>query len=105
MKTLFTLFSTLSLILLIGLFNHQENDSKVITEAVVFDGYEGEMYFFTNSNKQPMIIEDYSNALSKTYKLEFNNHIGENFKLSLKSDKKKTSVFSADAVVNLILQP
>ncbi len=98
---LFSLFFTL----IIGNNSNFENklEERGVVKQVVFDGYEGQIYFFTDSNDNIIIIEDInvSKALNN-YKLQENKNVGKAFDLKLKQTKKD-NIYSEIEVLSINL--
>ncbi|WGD34516.1 hypothetical protein [Olleya sp. YS] len=71
---------------------NKTNISTTVTKNVVFDGYEGNIFYFTDTNDNVVIIEalEASNILDN---LQQNNHVGEAFNLQLK-DLKDDNMYS-----------
>lgn len=60
--------------------------NNVIQETVVFDGKEGNLYFFTNSKKEALTIQDDDDIFLKYFTETPNDFVDKSFKISI--DKK-----------------
>ncbi|MFI8379024.1 hypothetical protein [Leeuwenhoekiella sp. NPDC079379] len=82
MKTLITIFN-IFLISFSGI-TLDEKPAELIQDQLVFDGYEGNYYFFTNKDYQAVVLE-LSNQESLKYDLVNGNLEGKTFKVAYKS--------------------
>ena len=106
MKLFLTVLTTLTISALLFLNADKTNKhNRILTDVVIFDGYEGNMYFFTNSLKEALTIEDNNSEVFEKYKLKSNDHVGKTFTLLFKLDQKSTNNYMpCSAVVDLKLQ-
>ena len=81
MKALLTLFTIFSLAF-------AKNDQEVITMTAVFDGYEDETYFFTDSDDETYYIQEVSAEVSKIYDLQDIKYNGKTFKVTYETQKR-----------------
>ena len=101
--TVITIFTISTFVLLNLDLNEKKNNIQ--SDLVVFDGFEGNLYFFTNSFNEALTIEDTNSEAFNKYSLKDNNHVGAYFKLLLNSNQKsKNNYFSSTSVVDLKLQ-
>ncbi|MEM5538542.1 hypothetical protein [Olleya sp. AS48] len=81
-------------------------DDRGITKQVVYDGYDGRIFYFTDIKDNTIIIEDIN--ASKTlnnYNLEANKHVGKAFNLTVKQSTEDNIYSEIEVVsINLINQ-
>ncbi|WP_028374670.1 hypothetical protein [Leeuwenhoekiella sp. MAR_2009_132] len=80
MKTLITLFS----IFLISFSGTTINEpsAELVQDQLVFDGYEGNYYFFSDENYQAVVLEVSNKETLKNYDLINGNLEGKVFKVA-----------------------
>jgi len=79
------------------------NNSTQIDEAI-FDGNEGNLYFFTDSKEKAITIEDNDNELFKDFELSANNYVGKTFEILIEPNKLQNNVCDSKAVIKLKLK-
>lgn len=79
------------------------NDSIQIDEAV-FDGNEGNLYFFTDIDEKAITIEDNENDLFKDFALAPNNYVGKTFELLIEPNKLKNNTCDSKSVLKITLK-
>lgn len=79
------------------------NDSIQIDEAI-FDGNEGNLYFFTDVDEKAITIEDNENELFKDFALAPNNYVGKTFELLIEPNKLKNNTCDSKAVLKITLK-
>ncbi|AOW17350.1 hypothetical protein LPB03_07695 [Polaribacter vadi] len=79
------------------------NNSIEIDEAV-FDGNEGNLYFFTDTDEKAITIEDNENKLFKDFELAPNSYVGKTFELQIAPNKLKNNVCDSKAVIKITLK-
>lgn len=104
MKLLITLFSTIVLFTSSMSNNSESLNDDFISYEVVFDGSEGGMHFFTDSNDDAITVEDDENKLFVKFNQDANSFVGETFTILLKRNNADTGVYDATSVVNLELK-
>ncbi|RAJ11933.1 hypothetical protein [Olleya aquimaris] len=72
-------------------FTSSKVDIK-LTKDVIFDGFEGDIFYFTDTNDNVVIVEGLK-ASKVLDPLQQNNHVGETFNLELK-DLKEDNMYS-----------
>lgn len=78
-------------------------EDRGVTKQVVYDGYDGRIFYFTDIKDNTIIIEDIN--ASKTldnYNLQANKHVGKAFNLTLKQTKDD-NIYSEIEVVSINL--
>lgn len=83
--------------------NTNANNSIQIDEAV-FDGNEGNLYFFTDIDEKAITIEDNENKLFKDFELAPNNYVGKTFKLLIEPNKLKNNTCDSKSVLKITLK-
>ena len=81
----------------------ETNNSFQIDEAV-FDGNEGNLYFFTDIDEKAITIEDDEDKLFKDFELAPNNYIGKTFELLIAPNKLKNNTCNSKAVLKITLK-
>ncbi|WP_430411539.1 hypothetical protein [Kordia sp.] len=101
MKLIITLFSLVAFSTSLTMSNSEEakNDNNINTYKVVFDGSEGGMCFFTNSNNQAITIEDEENKLFEKYGKDDNSFVGKTFTMQLKATNTTDHVYTIKSVI------
>ena len=79
------------------------NNSIQIDEAV-FDGNEGNLYFFTDIDEKAITIEDNDNKLFKDFELTPNYYVGKTFELLIKPNKLKNNTCDSKSVLKITLK-
>lgn len=64
----------------------EEKPYNIVEEVAVFDGKEGNLYFFTNSKKEALTIQDDDDIFLKYFTETPNDFVDRSFKISI--DKK-----------------
>jgi hypothetical protein len=104
MKFILTLISAVGLVAFTTINDGDKySNNELYIDSVVFDGYEGNIFFFTNSQEESITIDDADNTLLSELDFEANDYIGKTFKLSLKLDKKKGLNFVSKDVIEVKL--
>lgn len=106
MKLLIALFSLVTFTTSSIHTNSDLESSKndVIAYEVVFDGYEGGMYFFTDNKDNAITIEDEESKLFEKFTQDANSYVGKTFTIMLKSTNAEHDVYTAKSVVEIELQ-
>lgn len=63
--------------------NNLKSDN-LIEEIAVFDGKEGNLYFFTNTKKEALTIQDDDDVLKETFTEKPNDFVDTSFKIVIK---------------------
>lgn len=83
--------------------NTYTHNSIQINEAI-FDGNEGNLYFFTDADEKAITIEDNKNELFKDFELAPNNYVGKTFELSIAPNKLKNNICDSKSVLKITLK-
>ncbi|AUC76446.1 hypothetical protein [Olleya sp. Bg11-27] len=79
------------------------SNTRETTKQVVFDGYHGQIYYFTDNNDNTILIEDISaSKVLDTYNLDNNKHLGATFNLKL-NETTSDNIYSEIQVVSINL--
>lgn len=81
MKTLLTLFTFISVV-----FGKIDQETYVMN--AVFDGYEDETYFFTDTEDETYYIQEVSDEVTKNYDLKDIKYNGKSFKVTYEIQKR-----------------
>lgn len=81
MKTLLTFFTIISLVF-------GKTDQEVFTMTAVFDGYEDETYFFTDSDDETYYIQEVSAEVTKQFDLKDIKYNGKTFNVTYETQKR-----------------
>lgn len=106
MKTLTTFLGTLFLFIASSNIdmNTINNNENITIDAAVFDGNEGNLYFFTDGDDKAITIEDDEKTLFKEYNSDANKYIGLTFEITIKDEKLKNNVCDSKSVVTIKLK-
>ncbi|WAC02430.1 hypothetical protein N7U66_01565 [Lacinutrix neustonica] len=105
MKTIISLILFGTILFLGGLKNDPNNsnsslDKERLTIKVVFNGFEGDSYFFTDEEEKAVQIIKKDNAPLQTYDFENGDYIGKQFALEVDGvDKFKQKIITTDKVI------
>ena len=106
MKLISILFSLFFASTIVVNSNAINMENRGITKQVVYDGYDGRIFYFTDIKDNTIIIEDIN--ASKTlnnYNLEANKHVGKAFNLTVKQSTEDNIYSEIEVVsINLINQ-
>lgn len=80
---------------------HNTINKAEVTKKVVYDGFDGRLFYFTDHSDNIIIIEEIeaSKAL-ETYDLDVNKHVGEAFNLKLKQTTED-NIYSEIEVISI----
>lgn len=81
MKALLTFFTIISLAF-------AKNDQEVFTMKAVFDGFEDDTYFFTDSEDETYYIQEVSAEVTKIYDLKDIKYNGKTFNVTYETQKR-----------------
>lgn len=81
MKALLTFFTIISLAF-------GKNDQEVFTMKAVFDGFEDDTYYFTDSEDETYYIQEVSAEVSKIYDLKDVKYNGKTFNVTYETQKR-----------------
>ncbi|QHI36910.1 hypothetical protein IMCC3317_22800 [Kordia antarctica] len=104
MKLLITFFSAVVLFTSSVSNNLESLNNDVITYEVVFDGSEGGLCFFTDSQDDAITVEDDENKLFVKFNQDANSFVGKTFTILLKPNKVDNGVYKAKSVLKLELK-
>ena len=103
MKLISILFSLFFASTIVVNSNAINMENRGVTKQVVYDGYDGRIFYFTDIKDNTIIIEDIN--ASKTldnYNLQANKHVGKAFNLTLKQTTDD-NIYSEIEVVSINL--
>ena len=103
MKMFIMIFASITMLMSTKSNVYKALSDDIVTNKVIFDGNEGNLYFFTDHEDKPITIEDDDNLLFESFEFEANSYIGRSFQLSFKSKEFKSNVGSSKSVINLTL--
>ena len=81
MKALVTFFTIISLAF-------GKTDQEVFTMKAVFDGFEDDTYFFTDSEDETYYIQEVTAEVTKTYDLKDIKYNGKTFNVTYETQKR-----------------
>lgn len=79
-------------------------NNDILTYDVVFDGNEGGMHFFTDSEDKAITIEDEESKLFQKFDKDANSYVGRTFTMLLKTTDAESDVYTATSVLELELK-
>lgn len=103
MKLIITLF----MVMAINIFNPHDfldSNTEVISREVLFDGSEGNLHFFTDTNNEAITIEDEKGTIWRNLKRGSNDYVGRYFILTLKETNLETKLYNPASVIKLKLK-
>lgn len=103
MKTIISLILFSTTLFLFGLKKGHSNshlDKERLTIKVIFDGFEGNSYFFTDAEDKAVQIIKKDNVALQTYDFENGDYIGKQFALEVDGVYKgKQNIVTTDKVI------
>lgn len=81
MKALLTLFTFITVVF-------GKIDQEIFVMNAVFDGYEDETYFFTDTEDETYYIQEVSDEVTKKYDLKDIKYKGQSFKVTYEIQKR-----------------
>lgn len=98
MKTIILFLSIISTVVMTPK-NDVIINNNVKTVTAVFDAYEGDLYFFTNtSNDEALTLIVRDESIVKDFKLKEGENIGETFQITLQRDSENAVIISLSRV-------
>ena len=85
-------------------FGDANKNDDVRINNVVFDGNEGNLYFFTDADDKAITIEDNEDVLFKDFALAPNNYVGKTFEIVIDKKEIKNNVCNSKSVITIKLK-
>lgn len=95
-----------SLLLFIATSYHLEISKIESTNTIkyaIFDGNEGDLYFFTDTDEKAVTIKDKDTLLFKHFNHQANYYVGKKFKFIVKTNELINNVCESNSVTEIEL--
>ena len=95
-----------SLLLFITTSNHLETSKIESTNTIkyaIFDGNEGDLYFFTDTDEKAVTIKDKDTLLFKHFDHQANYYVGKKFQFTVKTNELINNVCESNSVTKIEL--